>query len=448
MGQGQSTIDMFDYIKSGNELGVKRLVMADRSLLDTRERSAHLGPKSPPLVWAARHGAVEVMKTLLHLGAKREERDGDGCTALNIAAKWCQPGAVMFLLNAGADPRAQGGWYNRIALHEVAWKGLAECVGPLVEAGGEVDARDSENFTPLHVAAWHGRVEVARELLANGAYPSLVNNNGETAQAIATKKGHQDIVTLLTTACKKRAAAPHANNLGVGANLTKTGLAIYYNKYNQPLKLQDPKVIQEDTKSFVALTKQLGYKFHYEDDIGEECFSNHKNLVTGVEKYLKGEKARKSHVFLIYYHGHGAEVLGHQCIVDNRGDYIPIYELVKRVYRQVKPQVIYLIMDCCSDYTKPTEEAKARVEAALELEDKADFEDVLVNIRASKSGTKTNAKRGKTFTSLALVPVLKEVAEKRQSHPNKDLVTELNMLYPPTCLVTPGPNVKDRPFPL
>ena len=163
---------MFDFIERGEVGRVREVVEADPTVLALR------GGKdtSPPLVWAARHGRVEVMEVLLELGAGLEERDRNGNTALLAAAVCSQPGAVVHLLRAGADPRARGG-SNLTALHGAAYYGLAECVGPLVEAGGELDAQDTGGRTPLHWASMWGRVEVVRELLAHGADPSLVSSS-------------------------------------------------------------------------------------------------------------------------------------------------------------------------------------------------------------------------------------------------------------------------------
>ena len=77
-------------------------------------------------------------------------------------------------MRAAADTRAQGPG-NYTALHMAAAGGLAECVGPLLEAGGELDAQDTGGCTALHYASMNGGVEAARELVAHGADPSLVS---------------------------------------------------------------------------------------------------------------------------------------------------------------------------------------------------------------------------------------------------------------------------------
>ena len=164
-------MEVFDYIERGEVGRVREVVEADPTVLALREAE----DASPPLVWAARHGRVEVMEVLLELGAGLEERDVYD-TALIAAAGYSQPGAVVHLLRAGADPRARSRT-NITALHMAAYRGLAECVGPLVEAGGELDAQDTNGWTSLYDASRWGQVEAVRELLAHGADPSLVSSS-------------------------------------------------------------------------------------------------------------------------------------------------------------------------------------------------------------------------------------------------------------------------------
>ena len=44
--------------------------------------------------------------------------------------------------------------------------------------------------TPLHLAAIHGHNSIMQILLAHGADPGLLDENGNTAQQIVTKYGH------------------------------------------------------------------------------------------------------------------------------------------------------------------------------------------------------------------------------------------------------------------
>ncbi len=52
-------------------------------------------------------------------------------------------------------------------------------------------------FTPLHVASYFGRKSIIKILLKNNADPTVINDNGETAYALAIIQGHQESADLL-----------------------------------------------------------------------------------------------------------------------------------------------------------------------------------------------------------------------------------------------------------
>ena len=58
----------------------------------------------------------------------------------------------------------------------------------LLAAGANVDKQNDYGFTPLMKAAYHGKIEVVKELLKAGANKELKNNDGETAYDKASKE--------------------------------------------------------------------------------------------------------------------------------------------------------------------------------------------------------------------------------------------------------------------
>ncbi|XP_063312290.1 protein phosphatase 1 regulatory subunit 27 [Pelobates fuscus] len=66
------------------------------------------------------------------------------------------------------------------ALHEAVLSGNLECVKLLIKYGADIEQRDENGWTPLHMACSDGHPHIARYLLALGARQDVVNSEGET----------------------------------------------------------------------------------------------------------------------------------------------------------------------------------------------------------------------------------------------------------------------------
>ncbi len=111
----------------------------------------------------------------------------DGFTGLHLAAYFGRDEVAAILLAAGADPDAMATNGTRLRpLHAATAARAPAIVGVLVDAGATVDARQAGGFTPLMAAAKHGDTVSLRLLLAAGADPDLVADDGSTARSLAT----------------------------------------------------------------------------------------------------------------------------------------------------------------------------------------------------------------------------------------------------------------------
>ena len=66
-------------------------------------------------------------------------------------------------------------------LHLAAWRGRLQCVEQLVSEGAAIQSVDKEGFTPMHSAAGTGQPEVVGYLSENGADVNAVNYQGDTS---------------------------------------------------------------------------------------------------------------------------------------------------------------------------------------------------------------------------------------------------------------------------
>jgi ankyrin repeat protein len=87
---------------------------------------------------------------------------------------------------------------DRVRLQERSDDGTAvPVVAQLLARGAEANAAQNGGFTALHEAAFKNDLQLAELLLAHGADPARRTNDGETAEAIATRLGHTQLARRL-----------------------------------------------------------------------------------------------------------------------------------------------------------------------------------------------------------------------------------------------------------
>jgi ankyrin repeat protein len=89
---------------------------------------------------------------------------------------------------------------NRTPLYVAAYWGKVEIARMLIDAGADVDVKDNNDDTSLHVAIKYGRVEVVRILIDAGANLNVQNNQGETPVHYAAMNGNPGIARMLIDA--------------------------------------------------------------------------------------------------------------------------------------------------------------------------------------------------------------------------------------------------------
>ncbi len=152
-------------------------VEAVRSLLDGgADPNVAQGDGLTALHIAAQEGQLEIVKLLLGAGAKVEPptRIGD-YTPLHLAGRSGQVEVVSVLLEAGANPAVVATTTGTTPLH-LAAKALdgESAVRLLLEHGAPVNAQETTaGQTPLMFAASYGRSASVRELLSHGADPEI-----------------------------------------------------------------------------------------------------------------------------------------------------------------------------------------------------------------------------------------------------------------------------------
>jgi ankyrin repeat protein len=177
-------------IQEGNEGDVGRLLEEDLALLEMAVDEGFT-----PLLLAAKHRHLGLVRLLVQRGANINATDRDGCTALHSAAFYGHEDLVALLLSKGAQPN-HSGVGNMTPL---IWACLRGCVGVvrlLVEhTGGEgLEDTDHMGMTALHWAASNGHGEVVVFLMSQGAQATSVCRTGDTPLMLACKDGQLGVV--------------------------------------------------------------------------------------------------------------------------------------------------------------------------------------------------------------------------------------------------------------
>lgn len=126
-----------------------------------------------PLMWAARAGAVDAMKTLLDGGADPGARDvTNGWTPLFHAIHKGQAGAVRLLLDRGVSPNTPARMLRPLAM--AAADRDPAIVQLLLAHGADAHARGIGGSTALSVAVSGGALTDLDRPLFGGCHPATV----------------------------------------------------------------------------------------------------------------------------------------------------------------------------------------------------------------------------------------------------------------------------------
>lgn len=88
-------------------------------------------------------------------------------------------------------------YQQQTPLHLAAWSGCQEIANDLIRHGSDVNARDDSQQTPLHLAALNGHRKVLQVLLQHGSDVNAKQRFGWTPLHLAAFNGHKEIGEVL-----------------------------------------------------------------------------------------------------------------------------------------------------------------------------------------------------------------------------------------------------------
>ncbi|KAM8860260.1 ankyrin-3-like isoform 32-T32 [Spinachia spinachia] len=153
-----------------------------------------------PLYMASQENHLEVVRFLLEHSASQSMATEDGFTPLAVALQQGHDQVVSLLLENDTK-----GKVRLPALHIAARKDDTKAAALLlqndhnadVESKMMVNRTTESGFTPLHIAAHYGNINVATLLLNRGAAVDFMARNDITPLHVASKRGNSNMVKLL-----------------------------------------------------------------------------------------------------------------------------------------------------------------------------------------------------------------------------------------------------------
>jgi len=178
-------------------------------------------PRLPPLYYVAALGNICLARHLiLKCPQDLDVRDNKGCTPLHIAVLAREEEVSQLLIehSINLDIRDIN---ERTALHMVAYMGLTMATRMLLERGEPLkvglNARDKDGRMPLHLASQRGRSGIARLLLKFGAEVDAQDNDATTPLLLVLKYRKVDYVSRITETAKlllQHGASVHVRKKG------------------------------------------------------------------------------------------------------------------------------------------------------------------------------------------------------------------------------------------
>ncbi|OAB79342.1 hypothetical protein WSTR_05300 [Wolbachia endosymbiont of Laodelphax striatellus] len=171
------------------------------------------------LLTVVRSGDLNTVKDLVSRGVSLDTKDSDGWTLLDIArdsnivaylqqtqldldkrlftaVQGSNLSEVKDLVSRGADVNTKNG-DGHTSLHLAVLKNFLPGVEYLIEKGANIDAKDNIGRTPLHYAAMNGYLNIVQQITGKGADLDVKDKDNKTPLDLASWKKNDSIVQYL-----------------------------------------------------------------------------------------------------------------------------------------------------------------------------------------------------------------------------------------------------------
>ena len=153
-----------------------------------------------PLHWASWMNNHEIIKTLIKRGASINPVGNHNETPFYLASFNGHKLSAEILIKSGANMNIRNS-LGHAPLHLISYNEHTEIISLMLSNFANINIRSIPRYnTPLHVAAWHGKLKSAEFLVQNGADIDSRMVNGGTAMHRAALNGKLQLLDLLIDA--------------------------------------------------------------------------------------------------------------------------------------------------------------------------------------------------------------------------------------------------------
>ncbi len=185
-------------------------------------------------------------------------------TALMTAAFNDDIGTVRVLINAGVDINAKNSEGLTALLYASSIGGF-KCSKALIDAGADIEETDELGFNPILYAARDGHVEIAKELIKVGADINKTWNNHKTVLMLTASLMYVKIGRYLTR-------RPKPGTTGPVWNILSTSGPYHIGILNDLDKL-NANNIEYDKNDYDTLFHIINEQFHEQYEIAKELIN-------------------------------------------------------------------------------------------------------------------------------------------------------------------------------
>lgn len=164
---------------------------SDEITLDFGDACAECRAGTSPMILAVTSGHTGCLKEMLERNLDEIDLTSilseNGATLAHIAARKGDLVALKAIVSAEQSLCEVGDIRGATPLHVCAYHGRVDCLSCLLESGAEANLGDFDGATPVHFAAASGHLECLKKLVERGnGDPNTQTESGETPGIILT----------------------------------------------------------------------------------------------------------------------------------------------------------------------------------------------------------------------------------------------------------------------